>query len=314
MTAAIEVEGVEKVYSGFGRKMVQALRGVSFRVERGMIFGLIGQNGAGKTSLVKILLGLSWPTTGSAQVLGSSPRDPATRRRFGYLPEHMRIPDYFTAEDFLQYMGALNKIDSRSLRKSIPATLEKVGLAGNRKQVRAYSKGMQQRLGLAQAFINEPEILFLDEPTDGLDPLGRKDVRDLLLAQRAEGKTIFLNSHLLSEVELMCDQIAMMEKGSLVRMATPAEFTRGTGEYVVRLGPATDEVRAAAMSALGGEVAWQRDSIRFAPRDLAHLNALLDRLRSVRAEIWSVEPIRLSLEDFFIEVVGEKSANVGHIS
>jgi len=314
MTAAVEVVGVEKVYSSFPRKMVHALRGVSFRVERGMIFGLIGQNGAGKTSLVKILLGLSWPTTGSAQVLGSSPQDPATRRRFGYLPEHMRIPDYFTAEDFLRYMGALNGIDSRSLRNSIPPTLEKVGLAGNRKQVRAYSKGMQQRLGLAQALINDPEILFLDEPTDGLDPLGRKDVRDLLLAQRAKGKTIFLNSHLLSEVELMCDQIAMMEKGRLVRMATPAEFTRGTGEYVVRLGPAADPVRAAAMSVLGGEVVWQRDSFRLVPRDLAHLNALLDRLRSVRAEIESVEPIRLSLEDFFIEVVGEQSANVGHVS
>jgi len=314
MTAAIEVEGVEKVYGGSRRKMVQALRGVSFRVERGMIFGLIGQNGAGKTSLVKILLGLSWPTRGSAQVLGSTPRDPATRRRFGYLPEHMRIPDYFTAEDFLQYMGALNGIDARSLRDSIPPMLEKVGLAGNRKQVRAYSKGMHQRLGLAQALINEPEILFLDEPTDGLDPLGRKDVRDLLLAQRAEGKTIFLNSHLLSEVELMCDQIAMMKKGSLVRIATPAEFTRGTGEYVVRLGPATDPIRAAAMSALGGEVVWQRDGFRFARRDLAHLNALLDRLRSVRAEIESVEPIRLSLEDFFIEVVGEESANVGDVS
>jgi len=314
MTAVIEVEGVEKVYSGSRRKIVQALRGVSFRVEPGMIFGLIGQNGAGKTSLVKILLGLSWPTRGSAQVLGSTPRDPATRRRLGYLPEHMRIPDYFTAEDFLQYMGALNGIDARSLRDRIPPMLEKVGLAGNRKQVRAYSKGMHQRLGLAQALINEPEILFLDEPTDGLDPLGRKDVRDLLLAQRAEGKTIFLNSHLLSEVELMCDQIAMMKKGSLVRIATPAEFTRGTGEYVVRLGPATDAIRAAAMSALGSEVVWQRDSFRFARRDLAHLNALLDRLRSVRAEIESVEPIRLSLEDFFIEVVGEESANVGDVS
>jgi len=314
MKAVIEVKGIEKVYSGFRSKLVKALREVSFRVERGMIFGLIGQNGAGKTSLVKILLGLSWPTSGSAQVLGSPPQNPATRRRLGYLPEHMRIPDYFGAEDFLRYMGALNGIDSRSLRKTIPSILEKVGLAGNRKQVRAYSKGMQQRLGLAQALVNDPEILFLDEPTDGLDPLGRKDVRNLLIAQRAEGKTIFLNSHLLSEVELICDQIAMMEKGSLVRLVTPTEFTRGTGEYVVRLGPTTEEVRTAAKSALGGEVVWERDSFRFAPRDLAHLNALLDRLRSTSAEIESVEPIRLSLEDFFIGVVGEKPADVGHVS
>jgi len=314
MTATIEVQDLKKVYRGFRRKPVEALRGISLRVGQGTIFGLIGQNGAGKTTLVKILLGLSEPTAGSAQVLGFSPRNPATRLRLGYLPEQIRLPDYFKADDFLRYMGALNGVDSRSLGKRMPALLEKVGLKGNYKPVRAYSKGMLQRLGLAQALINDPEVLLLDEPTDGLDPLGRRDVRDLLIGLRAEGKTIFLNSHLLSEIELVCDQIAIMDKGNLARMATPAEFTRGTGEYVVRVAAASDRVSAAAASVLGEHVYWQQNSFRFAPRDLRQLNSLLDRLRSVPVDIESVEPIRLSLEEFFIEVVAEQAANVANVS
>lgn len=314
MTLSIEVASLQKVYGGFRRDTVHALRGVSLWIEQGTIFGLIGQNGAGKTTLIKILLGLSDPTDGSARVLGSSPRDAETRRRLGYLPEQMRLPDYFTASDFLRYMGKLNGIGSLLLRKRIEELLEKVGLAGNNKPVRAYSKGMQQRLGLAQALINDPELLFLDEPTDGLDPLGRKDVRDLVVALRAEGKTIFLNSHLLSEVELICDQIAILDRGHLARMATPADFTRGTGEYLLRVAAATDSVRASVANVLGDEVDWQQNTFRFVPRDLPHLNHLIDTLRSVPVQIEAVEPIRLSLEEFFIDVVAERPANVGNLS
>lgn len=314
MTAAIEVQQLRKVYRGFRRNEIQALRDVSLRVEPGTIFGLIGQNGAGKTTLVKILLGLSEPTAGSVRVLGLSPRDSAMRRRLGYLPEQMRLPDYFKADDFLRYMGKLNGLDSLPLNKRIPSLLEKVGLAGIHKPVRAYSKGMQQRLGLAQALINDPEILFLDEPTDGLDPLGRKDVRDLLIALRADGTTIFLNSHLLSEIELVCDRIGIMHKGDLARIATPAEFTRGTGEYLVRVAVASDQVRACVMDALREQVSWQRSSFRFVPRDLAQLNHVLDRLRDVPVEIESIEPVRLSLEEFFVEVVAGEAADVANVS
>jgi ABC-2 type transport system ATP-binding protein len=303
-SSAIEVLDVGKSYPAFRAKPVRALQGVSLSVEPGTIFGLIGQNGAGKTTLIKILLGLATPTAGTARVLGRSPRDPSVRRRFGYLPEQMRLPDYFRAENFLRYMGRLNGVDRRVMKQRIPALLERVGLADMRKPVKAYSKGMQQRLGLAQALVSDPEVLFLDEPTDGLDPLGRKDVRDLMVQLRAEGKTIFLNSHLLSEVELVCDRIVILDNGSVARAATPQEFTRGTGEYLICVATVDDAVRAAVSGVAGGDApAWEQNTLRFTPRDRAHLNSLLDRLRGAPVEIESVEPVKLSLEEFFTQVV-----------
>jgi ABC-2 type transport system ATP-binding protein len=301
---AIDVTNLGKTYPAFRGKSVTALDGISLRVETGAIFGLIGQNGAGKTTLVKILLGLATPTSGLARLLGSSPQDPSARRRVGYLPEQMRLPDYFQAANFLRYMGRLNGVDRAVLDRRIPPLLERVGLADVRKPVKSYSKGMQQRLGLAQALVSDPDLLFLDEPTDGLDPLGRKDVRDLLVQLRAEGKTIFLNSHLLSEVELVCDRIAILSKGQVARAGAPDEFTRGTGEYLVRVAAANDAVRAASTAVAGDRPArWEQDTLRFAPRDRTHLNSLLDALRRVPVEIESVEPVKLSLEDYFLRVV-----------
>ncbi|MGB7602783.1 MAG: ABC transporter ATP-binding protein, partial [Candidatus Sulfotelmatobacter sp.] len=316
---AIETKDLQKTYRSFlRRKPVPALQGVSLRVEPGTIFGLIGQNGAGKTTLVKILLGLSRPTGGSATLLGASPQNSTVRRRVGYLPEQMRIPEYLTAKSFLRYMGRLNGVSAKILGQRIPELIERVGLAGVKKPVKSYSKGMQQRLGLAQALLNDPEVLFLDEPTDGLDPLGRKDVRDLLVSLRAASKTIFLNSHILSEIELVCDQIVILNRGEVARVASPAEFTRGTGEYLVRVTAATDAVRAAAAAVLGAsngngknghsskapQPNWTENTLRFSPRDREQLNALIDRLRSAQAEIDAVEPVRLSLEQFFLQVVG----------
>jgi len=306
---AIEVRNLEKTYRTFRGKTMSALQGVSLRVEPGTIFGLIGQNGAGKTTLIKILLGLATPTAGDARLLGGQPSDPAVRRRVGYLPEQMRLPDYFQAKNFLRYMGLLNGADRTAMKRRIPALLERVGLGDERKPVKAYSKGMQQRLGLAQALASDPEVLFLDEPTDGLDPLGRKDVRNLLIELRAEGKTIFLNSHLLSEIELVCDRIVILNKGEVARAATPEEFTRGTGEYLVRVAAADDAVRAAAAAVAGPSAAeWEQNTLRFAPRDRTQLNSLLDRLRGVPVEIESVEPVRLSLEEFFLQVVSGQEA------
>jgi ABC-2 type transport system ATP-binding protein len=303
-SAAVELLDLQKTFRAPRGRIVNALHGVSLRVDRGTIFGLIGQNGAGKTTLIKILLGLATPTAGVARLLGGSPRDPAVRQRVGYLPEQMRLPEYFRAENFLHYMGRLNGVDRAALKRRTPALLERVGLTDARKPVKAYSKGMQQRLGLAQSLVNDPELLFLDEPTDGLDPLGRKDVRELLVQLRAEGRTIFLNSHLLSEVELVCDRIVILDQGSVARSAVPAEFTRGTGEYLIHVAVADDAVRFAA-GAVAGEAAarWEQNTLRFAPRDRAHLNSLIDRLRGVPVEIESVEPVRSSLEEFFLQVV-----------
>jgi len=306
--AAIETKDLKKNYRTLTGKTVPALQGVSLRVEYGTIFGLIGQNGAGKTSLVKILLGLSRPSMGSAEILGGSPVNAAVRRRVGYLPEQMRIPDYMKAKGFLKYMGRLNQVRSDELKLRIPELLDVVGLAGVKKPVKAYSKGMQQRLGLAQALLNDPRILFLDEPTDGLDPVGRKDVRDLLVKLRERGKTIFLNSHLLSEVESVCDRIMILEKGTVARMATPEDFTRGTGEVQIRVATVSERVRGAVAAVLGpasGVSAWHEKSLRFTPRDIGELNAVIDALRKIDVSIEAIEPTKLSLESYFLQVIGE---------
>jgi ABC-2 type transport system ATP-binding protein len=308
MTApAIETQDLHKKYVTLRRKEIPALNGVSLSVERGTVFGLLGPNGAGKTTLVKILLGLADATNGSARLLGANPGDTKVRRRIGYLPEQMRLPDYIKGSAFLRYMGRLNGVPSATLKTRIPQLLEQVGLGGVKKPAKAYSKGMLQRLGLAQALLNDPELLILDEPTDGLDPLGRKQVRDLLLALRAAGKTIFLNSHMLSEVEQVCDRVVILHQGLVARAATPEEFTRGTGEYLVRVAQVNDSVRAAA-AAVANAGTWQDSTLRFAPRDRAELNALVDKLRAVPVEIEAIEPVKNSLEQFFLKVVtGEDS-------
>jgi ABC-2 type transport system ATP-binding protein len=308
MTApAIETQDLHKKYVTLRRKEIPALNGVSLSVERGSVFGLLGPNGAGKTTLVKILLGLADATNGSARLLGTDPGNTKVRRRIGYLPEQMRLPDYIKGPAFLRYMGRLNGVPSSILKTRIPQLLEQVGLGGVKKPAKAYSKGMLQRLGLAQALLNDPELLILDEPTDGLDPLGRKQVRDLLLALKAAGKTIFLNSHMLSEVEQVCDRVVILHQGLVARAATPEEFTRGTGEYLVRVATVNDAVRAAA-SAVASAGTWQDSTLRFAPRDRRELNALVDKLRAVPVEIESIEPVKNSLEQFFLKVVtGEES-------
>jgi ABC-type multidrug transport system ATPase subunit/ABC-type antimicrobial peptide transport system permease subunit len=309
--SCIEVLNLHKTYAAVRGKTSPALSGVSFEIEPGTIFGLIGQNGAGKTTLVKILMGLARQTAGSARLLGCLPGDPIAKQRIGYLPEHMRIPDHFYPENFLRYMGKLNAVDSAILEAQIPAVLEKVGLGGVHKPVKSFSKGMQQRLGLAQALLNDPELLFLDEPTDGLDPLGRIFVRDLLVQLRSAGKTVFLNSHLLSEIELVCDRIVILDKGVVACTTTPAEFTSGAGDYVIKVAPRneTDPEQILQLTrSVTGSAAWQDGGIRFKPRDTEQLNDVLDALRRIRLPILSVEPVKLSLEQFFIQVVGQKES------
>jgi ABC-2 type transport system ATP-binding protein len=310
----IETQELRKTYPSLGAKLgltkpVPALDGVSLRVESGQIFGLIGANGAGKTTLVKILLGISRPTSGSARLLGGVPGDGEIRRRVGYLPEQMRVQDHLRAESFLRLMGRLNDVPSSVLKRRIPELLEQVGLAGVGKPVKEFSKGMQQRLGLAQALINDPQLLFLDEPTDGLDPVGRKEVRDLLARLRAEGRTVFLNSHLLSEIEMVCDQIMILDHGQVARTGTPEEFTRGAGEVLIRVATVNDAIRAAAASS--ASAVWQGTTLRFTPRDQTHLNEMFDRLRAVPADIEAVEPVKQSLEQFFLKVVGAENTPAG---
>ncbi len=215
---------------------IHALKGVSLRVERGQIYGLLGQNGAGKTTLIKILLGIVRLTDGSASLLDSPAGTVDVRRRVGYLPEDHQFPIYHTAYSLMDFYGSLYGVPKDVRKKRIPETLELVGIAGRmHSKIKTYSKGMKQRLGIAQAMMHEPDLIILDEPTDGVDPMGRKEIRELMSQLKERGHTIFLNSHLLGEVELICDRVAILQRGELVREGTIAELTKTKNQYTLRL-------------------------------------------------------------------------------
>jgi ABC-2 type transport system ATP-binding protein len=308
MVPAVEAENLSKTYKRVFRKPTVALDGACVSVEPGTIFGLLGANGAGKTTLVKILLSLVNPTNGRARVLGHDPVHARTRRRIGYLPELMKMPEYMRGAPFLRYMARLNGVAGSDFEKRIPKLMEIVGLPGEKKLIKEYSKGMQQRLGLAQALINDPELLFLDEPTEGLDPLGRKQVRDLLVSLRAAGKTIFLNSHLLSEIELVCNRVLILNKGKVALEGTPAELTRQKGEYRIRVAEGGDAARA-AVAAVVANANWNGNCASLAPENRAQLNEVIDRLRGAHVEIEAVEPVHSTLEESFIQVVTGDGGN-----
>ena len=235
----IAIDELRKSYRrGLWRRSVDALRGVSFRVGPGEIFGLLGPNGAGKTTIIKILLGIVRASGGSAQLLGFPAGDRRGRRQVGYLPENLQFPRHQTARTALEYCGRLSGMSYTQIRARRDSLLATVGLNDrDRESVKRYSKGMQQRLGLAQALLHDPTVLILDEPTDGLDPVGRSQVRSILVQLRDEGRTVFLNSHLLQEVELVCDRVAILDSGQLrfegtINDLTPAHETALTLDLV----------------------------------------------------------------------------------
>ena len=299
---AIAVSAVSKEFRSW-RGRLRALDAVDLEVARGEVFGLLGANGAGKTTLIKVLLGLTSPSAGTVTVRGLDPRRPRARTRVGYLPEGHRFPDYLTGNATLRLFGRLAGLDERTLDRRIAELLELVGLAdraGDR--VGKYSKGMTQRLGLAAALLDRPEVLFLDEPTDGVDPVGRRHIRDILRATRADGTTVFINSHLLSEVERTCDRVAILDRGRVVRTGSVDDLTRPGRSYRVGVAePAA--VPAAALPGAGVTVAARDGHLDVEADDLPALNALIDRLRAAGAVITELVPTRSALEDVFIEVV-----------
>ena len=227
----IEIKNLVKQYG-----KIEALRGVSLGVEKGEIFGLLGQNGAGKTTMVKILLGITKPSFGEASLLGEPVGTPGVRKRVGYLPEDHRFPEYHSGYSLLDFYASLMDVSAKDKKERIEEMLELVGLKTRMHyKIRTYSKGMKQRLGIAQALFHDPEVIFLDEPTDGVDPIGRREIRDLLHQLKEEGKTIFLNSHLLGEVELITDRVAILDKGEFIRLGTTKELTQQQGLYVIGL-------------------------------------------------------------------------------
>src|SRR6266404_4647886 len=228
MTTAIEIENLTKDYeTGFWRKRkVRALDGLSLIVESGQIFGFLGANGAGKTTTLKLLMRLIYPTGGAARILGRDINDVAMHARIGYLPENPYFYDYLTAREFLNYWGELFGLDRATRERRANELLTRVNLEtkGWDRQLRKFSKGMLQRVGLAQALVNDPEIVFLDEPMSGLDPVGRREVRDLIAALRGEGKTVFMCSHILSDIEALCDSVAIVKGGRVARSGSLEEL------------------------------------------------------------------------------------------
>src|SRR5438067_4069889 len=228
MTVALEIKNLTKDYEvGFARKRrVRALDGLTLTVERGEIFGFLGANGAGKSTTMKLLMRLIYPTAGRASILGRDINDISMHARIGYLPEHPYFYDYLTAREFLEYCAELFGYTRADCRRRAQALLALVHLDDKSwdKQLRKYSKGMLQRVGIAQSLVNDPEVIFMDEPMSGLDPIGRREIRDLLLALRRQGKTIFFSSHILSDVETLCDRAAIMSAGKLRRCGTVAEL------------------------------------------------------------------------------------------
>ncbi|MGE5464788.1 MAG: ATP-binding cassette domain-containing protein [Syntrophothermus sp.] len=297
---AIETEELRKV---FGDRA--AVKGLTLLVEQGEVFGFLGPNGAGKTTSMKMLLGLVSPTSGSASLLGAPIGDRPTLARVGFLPEHFRFQEWLTADEFLQLHGELLGMDKPALRKRREELLERVGLTDFRdKLLRTFSKGMLQRIGLAQSLLNHPALVFLDEPTSGLDPVGRRLVRDIIHELRAEGTSVFLNSHLLSEIEVTCDRVAFIRHGEVVRTLELASLNQSQSLLTIRAAGLTPEVLS-AMERWGRDIQSVDGQVTLTVEDEAHIPHINRYLVESGVNVYAITPVRKSLEEIFIETVGE---------
>ncbi len=304
---SVEVNGLTKIYrAGLKKNRVTALKNFNLSVTCGNIFGLLGPNGAGKTTLVKILLGITFPTDGSAKVLEESIYNYEIRKRVGYLPENHRFPSYFTAEQLLKFVAEMTGYANSNLNTRIDELLDLVKMHRWKKtKIKKYSKGMMQRIGLAQALINDPDLIFLDEPTDGVDPIGRKEIRDILSELKSQGKTIFVNSHLLSEVELISDRVAILNKGELITEGTVEDITTNKELYKISF----DDKLPGSM--LENELkdysvrTSDNNSYSIKVNDISSLNRFIDEVRKHNLNIYSIVPQRSSLEEMFITLIKE---------
>jgi ABC-2 type transport system ATP-binding protein len=307
--AAIEIEGLSKTYrDGFlGSRKIEALREVSFSVQKGSVFALLGPNGAGKTTLIKVLLGLVRKSGGNATLLGRPAGDRLSRAGVGYLPENHRIPRHLTGNSALAYYGGLSGVSRREVSRKRPELLRRVGLdSWGKTPVRKYSKGMLQRLGLAQAMLHDPELLMLDEPTDGVDPVGRAEMRKVLQELKAAGKTVFINSHLLQEVELICDRAAILVQGKLRRVGLIEELRQQQPHVSLRLMGNQDAIHEA--------LSWATvESFQIEPNQCVRVlvktsgqpivNRCIDELRRRNVDIVEVTHPRDTLEEAFLDIV-----------
>lgn len=303
MSNSIEVKNLTKIFKtkAFSKNGITALDDVSLNIESGIIFGLLGPNGAGKTTLIKVLLGLVFPTSGEAYILEENVSNYRVRENIGYLPENHKFPNYLTGEEVIVYNARMSghKLDKSSPR--IKEVLDLVKMEKWRKtKIKKYSKGMMQRIGLAQAIVHDPKIVFLDEPTDGVDPIGRKEIRDILLNLKKQGKTIFINSHLLSEVEAVSDKVAILNEGKLVKYGTVDELTinKEIGEITTET-ILSDNILENLKSKFVFEI--NENIINLEIKDSKTLNSFMDELRKAEINILKVNQKKTSLEDLFIK-------------
>ncbi|MGB7210729.1 MAG: ABC transporter ATP-binding protein [Pyrinomonadaceae bacterium] len=304
METIIEIKNLSKEYeTGFWKKKkVRALDDLSLTVKAGQIFGFLGGNGAGKTTTIKILMSLLFPTSGSAKILGCDISDVKMHRSIGYCPENPYFYDYLTARELMNYFGELFRLDVAERKRRTEDLLNKVGLAEKDwdKQLRKFSKGMLQRVGLAQALVNSPEIVFLDEPMSGLDPMGRREIREMIAGLREIGTTIFMSTHILSDVEALCDEVAILRGGKLAATGKLHDLLASDGEAI------SFEVNATGLSAeaLGnvvGRVTEKASGLSIEVSSEKEIDAAIQSIRAAGGKLLSVQPIKQSLEELFVE-------------
>ncbi len=306
---AIEADGLQKVYrSRWKGRDIRAVSDLTLRVPEGVKFGLLGPNGAGKTTFVKMLLSAVNPSSGSARLFGQDARQPEARRPIGYLPENHRFPTYLTGAGMLDFYAALSGLEARERKRRIPALLKQVGLENwGDVRIKKYSKGMLQRLGLAQALMHRPRLLILDEPTDGVDPVGRREIRDVLNGLSGSGVTIFINSHLLGEVESFCEHVAILSNGKLALEGRISALVSEGGFTLI----ATELPGAAAaeLTRSGLAVAQRQESLEVRAPNLQAANQAIDVVRRAGGLVHSVTNSAQTLEDVFIRATtGQKAA------
>jgi len=306
----VEIQDVVKDFRpGFGLRKKRVLHGISFGVMPGEIFGFVGPNGAGKTTTLKILMGLIRATSGTARILGHDIGETAFRREIGFLPENAYFYDYLTGREVLDFYARLSGVASDERARRVSTLLDWVGLShAADARIRTYSKGMAQRVGIAQALVHDPSVVFLDEPMSGLDPIGRKEIRDLIIRLRAEGKTVFMNTHILSDVEMVCDRVAIIVGGKIMYQGHTQEFL-DDGEHECEivvsgiepeLATRLEEEQGAQLRGVGERVEMQIPEKK--------VDAVLEAVLQARGRVLAVTPRRVSLESIFLDAVREEQA------
>lgn len=309
MSIVVEIENLIKDYEvGFWRKRrVRALDSLSLSVNEGEIFGFLGANGAGKTTTLKLLMRLIFPTSGSARILGHDIADVSMHAQIGYLPENPYFYDYLTAREFLDYCGEIFGLSKSDRRQRAGELLGQVKLDEKKwdTQLRKFSKGMLQRVGLAQALVNDPRVVFLDEPMSGLDPVGRREVRDLIAGLRQEGKTVFMCSHILSDIEVLCDRVAILKHGRLAHVGTLDELSRGANErgQMEVIASAVDAQTLVTYLSQADRFQCQStpSGLRIIVKDESEVDSVIEALRRAKGKLVSVQPVRQSLEELFLD-------------